>query len=1017
MSAFSPSGTATFTPKSRSFAQALGKKSREYARLHLSLQTVIGTTICSPNAFDCLSGFHTFAVCAGSAVAHARVDEELDITQTFYRAGPNAVAANPSYSFYNSPTPNVSVDGPRNSASIFKDTHSGFTNPVIHGDASTSSPGKTKASTRTRAANCVSLSPDGQFLAIGETGYSPRICIFGCNENASRDVPLTILNEHSKFGVHSLAFSPDSRWLCSLGNVNDGFVFLWSISKNGSARLHSSNKCISNVQDIAWMGNCVVTVGTRHVKIWRLDQPLPPSPTKSRYLEGTPNSPAPKTLSGRNCILGSLVDSTFKCVVASSDCTAILCTENGEICLLDDTDQNQRLEQIATVPFKVLCVSVDIEKNFVLVGGKDGKLLALDLRKLVGREYLAAPQDNSPDVFSDPSSSQELGLCPDIVATGPLRNRILAVDASHHIQFMEYPEGSERVFVGKPIKQIPAHDSAVLGVANLSTPNKQQADFFTWSSHGIIYFWTIDGTCKGRHKLALKQESLSGVQDPNALTVLKALSDDTFLYGDKCGNMSLAGENPTFLKVHDGEITDMALSCKDQSLNLVATCGRDRTLQLFQIDGQRLELLQTLENEHAATVNSVFFLADGSTLLSASADRTVVIRSIAFSKDQRAAFFTSKVITLRSSPVSIAPSVTQPGILVVSTMDRQFLKYDIRSGHLLQTFKASDLGGNESVILSSLKIDCLRSEGLETYILLCASSTDRSLRVYDLDTGSLLTKEYGQLAISDLSLVEHSSSDCDHASRHLISAGLDGTIMIWRFSSPEQRNPDLIANHEPTSSESSNAAQPLRRILSRSELSEYQKSLESSQDPPTPTRGSQPSRAKKKTSRLTLAATPRQHAQRYSKSAHHSPSSSIADAADHNSWRGDTSALPSHKVPLMSRAKRSASDAGQHSPNTAESTCDSSPSIKQICRTLRDYRSRLTASSDSLSQDDGRELERELTLTIQAVGMKTYKSHETSSSAATEDSALDGWLTRMIDERLALKLNESRSDKAEEKGS
>ena len=168
MTAFSPSSTATSTPKSRFHAQALGKKSREYARLQLSLKTVIGTTTSSANAFDCLPGHDTFAVCAGSAVVHGRVDEELNILQTFYRAGPSAVAANPSYSFYNSPAPNISVEAPRNSAAIFKDTHSGYLNPAIHGDASASSPGKTKASTRTRTASCVSLSPDGQFLAIGE---------------------------------------------------------------------------------------------------------------------------------------------------------------------------------------------------------------------------------------------------------------------------------------------------------------------------------------------------------------------------------------------------------------------------------------------------------------------------------------------------------------------------------------------------------------------------------------------------------------------------------------------------------------------------------------------------------------------------------------------------------------------------------------------------------------------------------------------------------------------------------
>lgn len=157
----------------------------------------------------------------------------------------------------------------------------------------------------------------------------PRISIFSLADDAPLDTPLTTLNEHSNFGIRSVAFSADSRWLCSLGNINDGFIFLWSISKNGSARLHASNKCVSSVQEIAWMGTSVISVGTRHVKVWRHD-PEPASPTKGRSelikgYEIPPASPVPKAFSGRNCILGSLIDAVFTSVVAISQSKAILC--------------------------------------------------------------------------------------------------------------------------------------------------------------------------------------------------------------------------------------------------------------------------------------------------------------------------------------------------------------------------------------------------------------------------------------------------------------------------------------------------------------------------------------------------------------------------------------------------------------------------------------------------------------------------------------------------------------------
>lgn len=92
-----------------------------------------------------------------------------------------------------------------------------------------------------------------------QTGYNPRVLIYSTAKDSSADVPLSILSEHT-FGVRSLAFSSNSQYLASLGDVNDGFLFVWAVNlKNGSARLHSTNKCTSFVRDTCWMGQALVT--------------------------------------------------------------------------------------------------------------------------------------------------------------------------------------------------------------------------------------------------------------------------------------------------------------------------------------------------------------------------------------------------------------------------------------------------------------------------------------------------------------------------------------------------------------------------------------------------------------------------------------------------------------------------------------------------------------------------------------------------------------------------------------
>lgn len=94
---------------------------------------------------------------------------------------------------------------------------------------------------------------------MDQTGYKPRVLVFSTASDAPSDMPLTSLADHT-FGVKCVAFSPDSQYLASLGSANDGFLYVWSINqRTGAATLHASNKCTSNINRIAWMGNNLIT--------------------------------------------------------------------------------------------------------------------------------------------------------------------------------------------------------------------------------------------------------------------------------------------------------------------------------------------------------------------------------------------------------------------------------------------------------------------------------------------------------------------------------------------------------------------------------------------------------------------------------------------------------------------------------------------------------------------------------------------------------------------------------------
>lgn len=778
----------------------------------------------------------------------------------------------------------------------------------------------------------------------------------------------------------------------------------------GSAKLHASNKCVSNVQEIVWMGNSVISVGTRHVKVWRLDHTESVSPTKSRPdlikgLEIPPSSPAPKAFSGRNCLLGSLIDAVFTSVVAISQDKAILCTEQGDICMLDDADQEQRLEKVAQVDFSVFCVSVGTSRDCIIVAGSEGRIKVLPIQDLEKSE-------TDPDMINNssrtsPTTVDAGGWSPDILAIGSLSmGRLFTVDRNHTM-CVKKVEKVEEQDPRTILKQIDAHDTAVLGVSALQQPNKYGADFFTWACQGTALFWKLDGICTHRLEIPLVQETTPEIGDVNELKVLRASSsDDLFVFGDKFGNIGISLDSEQTVRAHNGEINDLVIVQRENDCTLMASCGRDRILQLFQLEGRTLSLLQTMEDEHAASVNSLLFLNNGSTLVSASADRTVVIRTIAPAKRQIAAYVVTRVLTLKSTPVAFAPLPGEARTLIISTMDRQLLRFNMENGHLIQSFKANDFAGRDPVIVSSAIIQNLNTEAFQAPVLFGVSSNDRSIRAYDANTGALLAREHGQLAISDIASVKP-TDQCESGPQFIISSGLDGTIMIWEFSAVSllQAAPNSISNNQNVlSHEPNRSSQPLRRVLSKSELSDLQRSLD--QDPSTPTRSHHPPRIRKKASRLTLAGTSKQSAAQSSRSARRSHSSSAQDASQ-DSMQDPSPTVANPPVNLASRTKRSSSDAARHRQPSGVLGSNEVvvPSAETICGNLRAFRKRLEVSTEKLPTDVGQELERELTQTIYAVDQKMHKDQQ-ASQAKSATEPVDDWLTRLIDERLSLRLGD-----------
>ncbi|KAF9893722.1 hypothetical protein FE257_009891 [Aspergillus nanangensis] len=965
----------------------------------LSLRTVIGTTTTTPNGFSSHDQSKSFALCAGSAAVLAELDDEDNVTQRFFRARPSVSSVNPVTSFYNQSTPPTTPDTRTRSLSGLKpppantNAYSGSPSSEL---TETSSPRACSSRERVKAVTSVAISPNGRLLA---TGYSPRVMIFSTAKDAPSDVPLSILTEHT-FGVRSLSFSSSSHYLATLGDVNDGFLFVWTVNlKNGSAKLHSTNKCTSFVRDMCWMGQSLITAGTRHVKVWRLPESGAGSPSKSRPNgDLAPIAPniTPQALSGRNCLLGSLAENTFTSVASISDQEAVLGTDTGALCLLDDRGCSQKLNFVQDVGFAITSLTVDSDRSHVWIGGRGQRMQGFSI------ESLRLSPRSSPSETSRQSSPEQRPKGPALICMGSLTSHLVTVDATKaiHIYPMEsLGDDHEQTQVETTMS---AHRDAVLGIRSLRTPNEWNANFLTWASKGTVNFWNVDGKCQGSRAVTLEQLAGNDNDLSNELKVLRTTDDlDLFVSGDKFGVLRVL-QAPSMtcsnvLRAHGGEITDIAVH-PDSGSCLIASCGRDRMVQLFRRSGDSLQLIQTMD-DHVGAVSQLLFVNYGEKLVSCSADRTIIVRervTRGINDSANVAYLISKVITMKASPVSMALSTEDGRSLVVSTADRCIQQYDIGSGRLIQSFRAMDSDSTDTVVMGALTVvDGMSSQSPR--LLIGVSGTDKSIRVYDLDRGVLLTGEFGHTeGVSDVCLIDSDrEASGAAAARTLVSSGIDGIVMIWNVSVQPQQPPEFIQSvykeDEVSSKDSPLSQLPIRKILSRNELAGFQRQ-DSLAPSPTPMRQQSPP-LMRKFSKFSLNSTPCKNGSPVpstpsSTSARHSPisSSRLARLRRTPSPASPNSTPAKRTSHLANSVRRSSMDFRSRTRSSGKSEFGSlDMSTEQVCRTLKAYRKKLNGSTEHLHAQ--KELERELTLTLRILNSRSVTCDDGENVDAEADSS------------------------------
>ncbi|KAH6960717.1 WD domain-containing protein [Fusarium avenaceum] len=906
------------TPSNSPFLARPSRSSRSpgRGRTHdsskLSLKRVIGTTCSSPTGLDTLP--NVFAYIAGGAVVVVDVNGE-NHSQRFYRARPTAVPLYSVATFQNTPTtPNGTPKandsrgrvGPR------------FPNSPHTSSDWNESPSNTWTSReRIKAATCLALSRDGKYLAVGETGYSPRVLVFSLHDTSS-DSPLISISEHT-FGVNCVAWSADTQYLASLGAANDGFLYIWKVDpRTGAAKLYKQNRCTSYVKDMVWIGNSLVTFGVRHVKMWKPDDGPTISPTKQKFFSEQPAStpPSQRTLSGRNILLGALLEDTFTCAAVVKNSSLIICSEMGNVCIMEEDDRQMKLQKVLDLDFAISTIAV--KDNVAYVGGRHGHFAVLDVEAVLDAQ--------PPSACIKETTFSSAGQ----VALGFLADSLVTIDSQQSIDIWSsdhVPGKDAKAMANIPI---PGHGQSVTGIQVLQRPNDLDASFLTWTISGNASIDVPIGRTEPENEL----------DSVNQLTCARATSDGKLLISaDRLGVLRMTDiatkESVLDMKAHTADCRSLSIYDNEGKF-LMASCGRDRTAQLFHRTANgSIEHFQTLE--FAAKVVQVMIPSE---------DKIYDIITKEGDPDSIAAI-PSRAIALRASPSSMVLGMGQRTVFV-SLLDRSICQYDLNTGRKISCFKCQDETKGESA---------------DQDFLLGTSNTD-----------NFLDREWGHT----------------EAINGVVSVASDGTMMIWNLD---------LDDSQPVS-----ARPPLRRVLSKAELAEFQRpSPSSGRRSPASGRKSPPRTLQRRTSRFNLAASARTPTQPLPTS----PSSIVADDTPSRRPSVDTRTSP----PVSPRGKVKKRPSLQALGTTARKKTSSSNlrgfgslnmATEQTCRQLRSYRKKL-ASSEPISQENLTELDQELRLTAAALGDRAIRSRALNETVLS--GLLDQYSERLVtllDEKLRL---------------
>ncbi|KAJ3178529.1 hypothetical protein HDU85_005136 [Gaertneriomyces sp. JEL0708] len=639
-----------------------------------------------------------------------------------------------------------------------------------------------------KAISCLAYSSDGEYLAAGEAGHQPRVLVWQGKKIVSELVG-------HKYGVQNVVFSPDMKWLVSVGYPHDGFIYVWNW-RTGQRLAYG--RITQRIEAVCFYpdSSAFVTAGKAHIKLWTLD--LPRLSTLGRT---TNAKPVPMLIDGAKGTVDphhasrTIVD--LESVVIEDRVRVFAVTDNGYILHFDDT-----LFEDTWLELKMdTCRSLAIANGHIVTCGSNGCIRLFKANNL--QHLVTLPKPHPIDVNVHTSTEKRVGVYPAVVASKFTADGTKLVCAYSDRSFFVWD--LHDVASAKLQRHFLWHNDAVWGVEMIPTismsPTTRTAQglppnsFATHSADGTIRFWNLETLYapkddslylpyfrnnKYSRELVrtlyvdrtgvekLSRASISGKEDDTpekaGVRALAVSPDGRFMAsGDRLGNIRVHElgqfQQIQFFSAHMGEVLSIDFSdTRDGNALMMATASRDRMIHVFD---ENFAVAETLD-DHTSSITVVKFCDGGKKLLSCAADKSVKFR-VNEDGDEYQVYHN---LATRTTTYDLAVDATSKYVALAS-QDRRINIHSIATGKLVKSHKPEFDDAAEG---GFIKV-CMDPSGL----FIATSAADKVIRIFDFYTGQCVVRiptGHSEM-VTGLAFMR----DCER----LISTSADGCIFVWRL--------------------------------------------------------------------------------------------------------------------------------------------------------------------------------------------------------------------------------------------